>query len=179
MRTYLEERRKAEGVTMAGKKSSNAEIEFRVNFVHSIMVAGYRHRHQILEYIMRIDSMTDKERSKSKDPKIKEWVPWNLSDGMLDIYMNRARDIFKKNSRFDREEEIGKALDVLEDLYRKTIQAGKHQVAASIRKQVSEMMGIYVKRVKVDGSLTVDINQKRKDLEDRLDRIKTGEENSE
>ena len=117
-------------------KSNNAMVTRRINEVYQLLLDGLS-RAEIIEYT-----------ANSKDQKI----IWGISDSMLDEYIARATAEIKLRAATDRDEEYGKALERLRNLYARNILIEDLKAALAVQKEINELLGLYpTKRIEHGG----------------------------
>ncbi len=105
----------------AGRKATHAEIEERVTTVYTLVIRGASR-----EEILRYGSET-----------------WSLTTRQVEDYLARATKRLKDLAAFIREEEIGRARAQLHDLYGKNLKVQDYKAALAVRKDLSELLGLY------------------------------------
>lgn len=115
-----------------GKKATKAEVEERVTAVFTLTVRGAT-RDEILRHAAK---------------------EWGLAPRTVDDYIARATDRLKALAVVVREEELGRARAQLHDLYGKSMKVQDYKGALQVRKDLSELLGLYAPRTtKLDASL--------------------------
>jgi len=115
-----------------GKKATKAEVEERVTAVFTLTVRGAT-RDEILRHAAK---------------------EWGLAPRTVDDYIARATDRLKALAVVVREEELGRARAQLHDLYGKNMRTQDYKGALQVRKDLSELLGLYAPRTtKIDASL--------------------------
>lgn len=107
-------------------KATQAEITQRVNKVFDLLLKGFSH--------------ADICRYASENAK------WGVDERTVDRYIAAATADIKKRSEIRRDEELGKALEQLRFLYQQCVLVKDYKAALSIRKEISELMGLYPKK---------------------------------
>ena len=106
-----------------GNKSTNLEVQTRVNQLVSLMVRGITKRSDILEYVNK-------------------WK-WPVETVTVDnVYIKRAREEFAEISRYEAKFELGLSLTRLNDLYYKALDEGDFKTALAVQKEINDLVGI-------------------------------------
>jgi len=105
-----------------GKKSTNAEIETRVNKVYDLLVNGAS-RSQILQYC------TEKAK-------------WEINERQIDEYVARANERLIELGKTHRETELGRAVARLNQLYFLSITLQNFNVALGVQKELNKLLGL-------------------------------------
>lgn len=108
-----------------GKKATKAEVEERVTTVFTLMVRGAT-RDEILRHAAK---------------------EWGLASRTVDDYVARATERLKAMAVVVRAEELGRARAQLHDLYGKNMKVQDYKAALSVRKDLSELLGLYAPKV--------------------------------
>lgn len=108
-----------------GKKATKAEVEERVTAVFTLMVRGAT-RDEILRHAAK---------------------EWGLASRTVDDYVARATERLKAMAVVVRAEELGRARAQLHDLYGKNMKVQDYKAALSVRKDLSELLGLYAPKV--------------------------------
>ncbi len=109
---------------MSGKKATLAEVEERVTVVYTLLIRGAS-REEILRHGAE---------------------KWALATRQMEDYLSRATVRLTELAAFVREEEIGRARAQLHDLYGKNMKVQDYKSALSVRKDLSELLGLYAPR---------------------------------
>lgn len=72
-----------------------------------------------------------------------EKTTWELAERTIDLYIARATKEIAAVAKFSREEQLGKALLRLNDLYVKTTKIQDYKTAICALKELNELMGLY------------------------------------
>ena len=107
---------------MPGERATNPEIEQRVDKVFSMIIAGSTPR----EIFRFISEKTD----------------WGISYRQLTNYIDKANERLLEASQIQRQQELGKAISRLNNLYRAAYQIQDYRVCATIQKQLTELLGL-------------------------------------
>jgi hypothetical protein len=67
---------------------------------------------------------------------------WNVSVSMMDKYMSQAWKEIEKLANYDKQQAFGKAISDLSELYRRALDNDDVSVALSVRKELSDLLGI-------------------------------------
>lgn len=121
---------------MPGKKATNAEIEQKVNQIVQMMIKGIIRRHDILQYISRMDALSEKERKESG------WISFKKCEKTIDEYIKRATENLKEINSLQTEEEISLYISMFMDMYRDARRKGLLQTANNIMKNVLYLRGL-------------------------------------
>lgn len=121
---------------MPGDKSSNIEIEITINQIAYLVICGIHSRHDILQYIYKMDSLTEEEQKK------RHWKKIGKSDRQLDEYIKRAKDQLMAGNAETREQKRNLYEAQAEDLYKKAVKSGKLQTASNILRTKMYLQGI-------------------------------------
>jgi hypothetical protein len=103
------------------EKSTIFEVQKRVNTVYKMLLLGVS-RADICEYAL---------------------TNWNISDGQTDRYIADANDVFKTQSQYIRDDEFGKALSRLQNLYEKNMKIQDYKAALATQKEINTLIGLY------------------------------------
>ena len=71
-----------------------------------------------------------------------EKASWGVSDRSIDVYIAQAREILRSQSEADRAVEIGRALERLDDLYRRNMGIQDFKSALAVVKERNNMLGL-------------------------------------
>lgn len=122
---------------MAGKKRPEVEVEAIANQICIMMIKGITRRVAILEYIKKMDKLSPAKRLE------KGWVfVGNKCIGTIDLYIAKAKDLFKNVAANKREEVRELYLAQLEDMYQEARAAGMLRVANGIMKSKIYLQGL-------------------------------------
>ncbi len=102
-------------------KSTRIQIEERVTTVYGLLVRGASR-----EEILRYGSDT-----------------WGITTRQTEDYLARATERFKALAAFVQAEEFGRARAQLHDLYGRNMKTQDYKAAHAVRKDLSEMLGLY------------------------------------
>jgi hypothetical protein len=106
-----------------GNKSTNLEVQTRVNQLVSLMVRGITKRSDILEYV-------------------KKWK-WTVETVTVDnVYIKRAREEFAEISKYEAKFELGLSLTRLNDLYYQALDQQDFKTALAVQKEINDLVGI-------------------------------------
>jgi hypothetical protein len=106
-----------------GNKSTNLEVQTRVNQLVSLMVRGITKRSDILEYV-------------------KKWK-WTVETVTVDnVYIKRAREEFSEISKYEAKFELGLSLTRLNDLYYQALDQQDFKTALAVQKEINDLVGI-------------------------------------
>lgn len=108
---------------MSGSKPTNAELDRRINQVMKLIVNGVD-RAGILQYTS-------------------EKTEWNVTDRTIDDYIAKATEIIKTYSAPLREDEMGKAMLRLTNLYARNMQINDFKAALATQKEINALLGMY------------------------------------
>jgi len=108
-------------------KATNAEIEIRVNKVIQLLILN-TNRHDILKYF----------RTK---------LNIDISIKSIDIYIRNAKRIIKKKAKYNIDEQVGKAIARLDDLYLKAYMIQDYKTCLSIQKEINNLLGLITQKV--------------------------------
>lgn len=121
---------------MAGEKSTDIEVQLRVNQICMMMVKGIMRKGDILHNIAIMNSLPEKEKKK------KNWIDIEKSERMIDYYIKRAKEQFKSLKK----DEIGciqsTILNQLYDMYKEARRDKKLQTANNIMKNIMYLEGL-------------------------------------
>ena len=67
---------------------------------------------------------------------------FHLKIRQVAAYISEVRAAVMVSAKFDRDEELGKCLNRLGDLYRKCMNAKKYQTALQVQREISETLGL-------------------------------------
>lgn len=73
---------------------------------------------------------------------VSEKTDWNVDERTIDRYIAEANAIFKEKSNIIREQEIGKSLLRLENLYARNMQITDFKAALAVQKEINAMLGL-------------------------------------
>lgn len=121
---------------MPGEKSSDFEVEIRINQVLHLMIRGYRRRSEIFQYIAKMNALSEEKR------KAVGWEIIDKSESMIDEYIKRATEKLKEANSDKLEEHISLLSARLEDIYRECMRKGKEQTANQVVKNMMYLRGI-------------------------------------
>mgnify|MGYP000930120432 CR=1 FL=1 len=113
------------GIKPAGKKATAAEIEERVTVVYTLLIRGAS-RDEILRHGAE---------------------KWTLATRQMEDYLARATERLKALAAYVHEEELGRARAQLHDLYGKNMKVQDYKAALQVRKDLSELLGLYAPKV--------------------------------
>ena len=102
-------------------KITKAEMENRVTEVTDLLLKGAK-RVQILQYVSKMN--------------------WNVTDRMVDNYIQKATEAIKESAAIDRDYEIALANGRYEYLYWKSISGKDHRGALSVVQAKSKLLGL-------------------------------------
>lgn len=102
-------------------KATNHEAEKRVNLVYKMLLLGVS-RADIIDYATN---------------------NWNIGAAMTDKYIAEANAIFKQQAEYIREDEFGKAVSRLQNLYEKNMKIQDYKAALATQKELNELLGMY------------------------------------
>jgi hypothetical protein len=106
-----------------GNKSTNLEVQTRVNQLVSLMVRGITKRSDILEYVNK-------------------WK-WPVETITVDnVYIKRAREEFAEISKYEAKFELGLSLTRLNDLYYQALDQQDFKTALAVQKEINDLVGI-------------------------------------
>lgn len=105
----------------AASKATNFEAQKRVNTVYRMLLLGVS-RADIVEY-------TEKE--------------WQIAHSMTDEYIARANELFKAQAETVRDEQFGKAMARLQNLYEKNMKIQDYKAALATQKEINALLGLY------------------------------------
>lgn len=80
--------------------------------------------------------------STRKDIQAKYKDKWDVSTSMVDKYLSQAWKEIEKLADYDKQRAFGKAVADLYELYRRAVESDQISVALSVRKELSELLGI-------------------------------------
>lgn len=103
-------------------KSTNSEVETRINKVFDLLVAGAS-RSQIIQYA------SDKGK-------------WNITDRQIDSYIKEAHTRLIEVGKTHREIELGRAIARLNNLYFLSISLQNYNVALGVQKEINKLLGL-------------------------------------
>lgn len=103
-------------------KSTNGEIELRINKVFDLLISGAT-RAQIIQYAS-------------------EKAGWNITDRTIDEYISRANERILEIGKVHRDYEFSRSLARLNQLYFHGLTLQNHSVCLGIVKEINRMMGI-------------------------------------
>ena len=113
------------------KKATNFEAQKRLNTVYNMLLLGVS-RADIIQYALE---------------------NWNIGDASTDEYIAKANALFAEKSKPIRDEQFGKALERLENLYQKNMKIQDYKAALATQKEISELIGLYPpKKQEVSGA---------------------------
>lgn len=121
---------------MAGDKNSDVEVEISVNQICIMLIKGITRRGQILQYITQMDALSPEEQ------KNRNWVPIRKGTRQIEIYISRAKEIFLKMAKEERQNVRALYLAQLEDMYYEARQKGHLQTANNIMKNKMYLQGM-------------------------------------
>ncbi len=102
-------------------KATNFEAQKRVNTVYKMLLLGVS-RADIIEYSIN---------------------NWQISEAQTDVYIGKANELFKVQSQTVRDDEFGKAVARLQNLYEKNMKIQDYKAALATQKELSELLGLY------------------------------------
>jgi len=105
-------------------KATKAELEYRITIVLGLIAQRYT-RKQIIHFIQT------------------EHEDWNISDGMIDIYCSKARDIMYDKMDRERDAILAEAINDLENLYKQAIKEKKLSEARKITIEKTKLYDLY------------------------------------
>jgi hypothetical protein len=83
---------------------------------------------------------------------VEERTDWDIGERQFFEYLSRARALFDEMAKTEREEELGRALARLHNLYGKALNDKDHRQALSVQRELNELLGLYVpKRSELSG----------------------------
>lgn len=103
-------------------KSTNAEIEARVNKIYDLLVNG-ANRSQILQYC------TEKAK-------------WEVNERQIDEYIKRANQRLIELGKTHRETELGRAVARLNSLYFMSMSLQNFNVCLGIQRELNKLLGL-------------------------------------
>lgn len=121
---------------MAGEKFSDFEVEIAVNQVLQLMIRGYRRRTEILQYISKMNNLSDEKKEKLG------WINIDKCDKTIDDYIKRATEKLKEANKESLEDYLSILQARLEDIYRECMRKGKEQTANQVLKNMMYLKGI-------------------------------------
>jgi len=105
----------------ARKRSTNAEVELRVTHIYTLLVNSAKRRD-----ILNDDTVQS----------------WALTHDAIDNYLQKATDLIKQESRFDRSYELGKAMARLDRIFAKSMKVQDFSRAIQAEKARIELLGL-------------------------------------
>lgn len=113
-------------------KPTKVEQESRITEVYKLLIIGLA-RHDILRYIA-------------------EKTTWGLAERTVDFLIGKATARFQEHAKTVRDQEIGKAIARMNDLYSRTHRIQDYKTALAAQKELSELLGLYApKRMELTG----------------------------
>lgn len=103
-------------------KATAAQTEERINKVFDLLVSGAT-RQQILQYVAK---KTD----------------WKLADRQVDNYIAKATERITTAGKTRREEELGKAVLRLQQLYFMCLTLQNFQTALNVQREINKLLGL-------------------------------------
>lgn len=115
------------------RKSTNAELNKRVSLIYKLLLKGLD-RADVLQYVA-------------------EKTDWRSSERMIDEYIARATVEITARAAINRDEEYGKALARIEDLYKSCMSIQDYKAALSVLKEGNELRDLYpAKKLELSGA---------------------------
>jgi hypothetical protein len=111
-------------------KSTNAEIETRINKVYDLLVNGAS-RAQIIQYA------SDKAK-------------WEVTDRQIDTYISKANERLITLGKTHRETELGRAIARLNNLYFLSITMQNYNVALGVQREINKLLGLSLEQELID-----------------------------
>lgn len=126
-------------------KSTMAATKARVNQVYKMLLAG----------ISRADIIEHSAKT------------WGLSPGGTDVLIKHANAIFAKQSEFIREEEFGRALNRLNNLYSRALNVQDYKTCLAVQRELSVLLGLNAPARRIEININIElVNQTVKALTD-------------
>lgn len=111
-------------------KATAAQTEERINKVFDLLVSGAT-RQQILQYVAK---KTD----------------WKLADRQVDNYIAKATERITAAGKTRREEELGKAVLRLQQLYFMCLTLQNFQTALNVQREINKLLGLSLEQELID-----------------------------
>jgi hypothetical protein len=154
---------------MPGKKTDNAEIQFKVNQILQLMIRGTYRTVDICRYVEEMDKLPKKERDQ------KGWKFIGKDARTVERYITRAKEMLKEQGMRDLSHYKELYTAQLEELYRLAVEDGKIRDANAIMANKIHLQGLGGFKVmgQLSGELSVkgDISVTIQDREEREKRI--------
>lgn len=100
-------------------KSTNAELEMRVNKVYELLINSWN-RYDILQYVRK---------------------NWDIEDKQADNYIAKAKEIIKENAKQTQEEWLEDTKNKLQDLYKKAMSQKQTRECRQIIVTANKVLG--------------------------------------
>ena len=96
-------------------------------------------------YLIRVRAPSDIQKVLTKELNVL------VSERQIARYIQEVRGELRASAKFDRDEEIGKALARLEEVYRRALQKGRFTAALRAQRELNELMGLKLQPGEGDG----------------------------
>ena len=114
-------------------RSSDTVTEQRIVSVVEFLLRGMNRR-EILQFVAQ-----------------NEEYKWDVTASQIDNYIREAKKIIAESGVFNKDEEAGKAIERLNNLYRKAYSKGDFRACLAIQKELSELVGLKVMNIDHSG----------------------------
>ena len=102
----------------------------------------------VIEFILRGMNRRDMFKFITTNEKFQ----WDITINMLDRYIASAKDIIKESGVFSKDEETGKAIERLNNLYARSYLLNDFKTCLAVQKELSELTGLKVERLEHSGT---------------------------
>lgn len=105
---------------------------------------------------------------------------WDVVPRQIDNYIAKAKEIIKASAVFDRDEEIGAAIERYRDLFAKSSMLHDYKACLAISKELTELLGLKPKqqlelsgKLKMDGKMEIVLRRinSRDEVRDRSHKV--------